>query len=213
MKRRLTRTLAVLLLTLGGWQVGEGAWIHAKAAMAQILIKRAWDQALAGRTAIHPWPWADTFPVARLTVPALDVDEIVLAGASGRTLAFGPGHMDGTAAPGAPGLSVISAHRDTHFRFLSAVKAGQSVILIDPAGIEHVYRVTETRVVDADKTALDATGETPRLALVTCYPFDSPMPGGRKRFVVFAEAQENAGSPPREVAGKSTIAIPVHPPI
>lgn len=188
MKRRLTHALAVLLFTLGGWQVGEGVWIHAKAALAQTLIKRAWDEALAGHKAMRPWPWADTFPVARLSVPALDVDEIVLAGASGRTLAFGPGHLDGTAAPGAPGLSVISAHRDTHFRFLSEVRAGQSIILTDPAGVEHSYRVTETRVVDADKTALDATGETPRLALTTCYPFDSATPSGPLRYVVFAEA-------------------------
>ena len=188
MKRRLPRALAALLFTLGGWQVGEGVWIHAKAALAQTLIKRAWDAALAGHKAMRPWPWADTFPVARLSVPALDVDEIVLAGASGRTLAFGPGHLDGTAAPGAPGLSVISAHRDTHFRFLSEVRAGQSIILTDPAGVEHSYRVTETRVVDADKAALDATGQTPRLALTTCYPFDSATPGGPLRYVVFAEA-------------------------
>ena len=103
MKRRLTQALAVLLFTFGGWQVGAGVWIYAKAALAQVLIKHAWDEALAGHKAMRPWPWADTYPVARLAVPALGVDEIVLAGASGRTLAFGPGHMDGTAAAGAPG--------------------------------------------------------------------------------------------------------------
>jgi sortase A len=100
--------------------------------------------------------------------------------------------MDGTAPPGSAGLSVISGHRDTHFRFLSEVKAGHTIILTDPAGMAHLYRVTETRVVDADKSALDATGETPQLALVTCYPFDSGTPGGPMRFVVFAEAASEA---------------------
>ncbi len=213
MRRGLARTLAALLLALGGWQVGEGVWIHAKAALAQTLIKHAWEEALAGHKAMRPWPWADTYPVARLSVPALDVDEIVLAGASGRTLAFGPGHVDGTAAPGAPGLSVISAHRDTHFRFLREVKAGQSVILTDPAGVPHAYRVTETRVVNVDKTALDATGETPRLALVTCYPFDSPTPGTRRRYVVFAEAETDATAPAKIPAPHSAIAIARRPPI
>lgn len=210
MKRRLTRTLAVLLLTLGGWQVGAGAWIHAKAALAQVLIKHAWDEALAGHKAMPPWPWADTHPVARLTVPALGVDEIVLAGAVGRTLAFGPGHVDGTAAPGAPGLDVISGHRDTHFRFLREIKPGESIILIDPAGVAHRYRVTETRVIDVDKTALDATGETPRLALVTCFPFDSPTPGTHRRYVVFAEARPDTTS---TAVAHSPIAIAPPPPI
>lgn len=195
MKRLLVQALAVLLFALGAWQVGEGAWIHAKAALAQILIKRAWAGTQAGGEAMRPWPWADTTPVARLWVPELGIDQIVLAGASGRTLAFGPGHLDGTAAPGAPGLAVISAHRDTHFSFLRDVKAGQTIVLTDRTGKRHTYRVTDLRVVDSDKTALDATGDTPRLALTTCYPFDATAPGGPMRYVVLAEAAPDTSEP------------------
>jgi sortase A len=194
-KRCLVQALAVLLFALGAWQVGEGAWIHAKAALAQALIKRAWAGAQAGGEAIRPWPWADTTPVARLSVPELGIDQIVLAGVSGRTLAFGPGHVDGTAAPGAPGLAVISAHRDTHFAFLRDIKTGQTVALTDRSGKRHLYRVTDTRVVDSDRMALDATGDTPRLALTTCYPFDATTPGGPMRYVVFAEAAPDASGP------------------
>ena len=63
----------------------------------------------------------------RLEAPDLGVRQIVLAGASGRTLAFGPGHMDGTAAPGASGHAVISGHRDTHFRFLQDLATGDAL--------------------------------------------------------------------------------------
>ncbi len=195
MKRRLVQALAVLLFALGAWQVGEGAWIHAKAALAQVLIKRAWAGAQAGGEAMRPWPWADTTPVARLWVPELGIDQIVLAGASGRTLAFGPGYLDGTAAPGAPSLAVISAHRDTHFSFLRDVKVGQTIVLTDRTGRRHTYRVVDMRVVDSDKTALDATGDTPRLALTTCYPFDATAPGGPMRYVVFAEAAPDTNGP------------------
>jgi sortase A len=185
MKRRVGHLLALLLFALGAWQIGEGAWIHAKAALAQVLIKRAW----ASGQPTHPWPWADTVPVARLSVPALGVDEIVLAGDSGRTLAFGPGHMDGTAMPGERGLGVISGHRDTHFEFLQKVEAGQAIVLTDAAGAAHRYRVTGTHIVDAKRVGLETEGETPRLALVTCYPFDAVSPGGPLRYVVFAEAE------------------------
>jgi sortase A len=121
-------------------------------------------------------------------VPALDVDEIVLAGASGRTLAFGPGHLDGTAAPGAPGLSVVSGHRDTHFRFLEDVQLGALIRVERPDGTWQDYRVTQTRVVNVETTriAQTATGR-PRLLLTTCYPFDAIVPGGPLRYLVLAE--------------------------
>ena len=49
---------------------------------------------------------------------------MVLAGASGRTLAFGPGHVDGTPLPGEHGNAVVSGHRDTHFAFLRDLRCG-----------------------------------------------------------------------------------------
>ena len=38
--------------------------------------------------------------MARLSVPRLGLERHVLAGAHGRSLAFGPGHLDGTPLPG-----------------------------------------------------------------------------------------------------------------
>lgn len=200
MRRRLALGLAGLLFALGGWQVGSAAWIHAKAQLAQFLIRDAWANtradtganAGAGSGAVRPWPWADTYPVARLAVPDLGIDQIVLAGASGRTLAFGPGHMDGTARPGAPGLSVISGHRDTHFRFLRHLKPGQAILLTDAQNVVWHFRVTSTEVVDSRRSGLAVAGGTPRLALVTCWPFDAVRTGGPLRYVVFAEAEPAA---------------------
>lgn len=188
MRHRIVYGIAGLLFALGGWQAGSAVWIHAKAALAQVLIKQAWADVEDGNGPAHPWPWADTSPVARLQVPALGVDAMVLAGASGRTLAFGPGHMDGTPLPGAPGLSVISGHRDTHFRFLRDLAVGQTILLTDAARRVHRFRVTDTSVADSETAALAIDGDSPRLALVTCYPFDAIRPGGPLRYVVFADA-------------------------
>ncbi len=110
--------LAPLLLAGGSLQVASGAYLHVKAWIAQELLRKAWEQSLAGDAQVKPWPWADTWPVARLRMPERDVDLIVLSGMTGRTLAFGPGHLQGSALPGRPGNSVIGGHRDTHFRFL-----------------------------------------------------------------------------------------------
>lgn len=185
-KRRTIWLMAVVLLGLGAWQLGHAAYIHAKALLAQQLLQRAWTQTQSGQTRVKPWPWADTYPVARLTLPARGVDLIVLAGASGRTLAFGPGHLDGTPLPGTAGNSVLSAHRDTHFAFLRQVRAGDTIQVEGAKGLPVRYVVAETRVVDQRDVSVLQASAGAQLTLVTCYPFDAIRPGGPLRYVVVA---------------------------
>lgn len=175
----------VLLLLIGVWQVGHGVWIHAKAHLAQYLLQRAWARTLDGERDARPWPWADTRPVARLRVPAHGIDLIVLDGVSGRTLAFAPGHASGSPAPGAPGTAVISGHRDTHFRFLAALRAGDEIVVETPGRPPSRFRVVDTAVVDSRVAVLRAA-DGPALALLTCYPFDALRAGGPLRWVVTA---------------------------
>ncbi|HSE78383.1 MAG TPA: class GN sortase [Alphaproteobacteria bacterium] len=191
----MTRTLRFAvagLLGLALWQLAAGLWIPAKAALAQTLIERAWRAARAGTPEARPWPWADTWPVARLEAPAAGEKVYVLADASGRSLAFGPGHLAGTATPGTPGLSVIAAHRDTHFRFLRRLSAGDWLFVERADGARIAYRVTDMRIVDARTARIFDEIERPTLALVTCYPFDGLWPGTPLRYVVTAEAESVA---------------------
>jgi sortase A len=187
--------LVVALAAVGVWQVGHGVWIPAKARLAQHLLQRAWARTLAGEADVKPWPWADTWPVARLRVPAHDVDLIVLDGASGRTLAFAPGHAAGSAAPGAPGTTIVGGHRDTHFGFLERVRAGEEVVLEAPGRPPARYVVRETVVVDSRTAVIRRDADGAALALVTCYPFDAVQPRGPLRYVVIAEAADGAGAP------------------
>ena len=185
--RRLALGVAALLVALGLWQLGQAGWIHAKALVAQGLLERAWARAEDGEAEARPWPWGDTWPVARLEVPRLGVDLIVLAGASGRTLAFGPGHHDGTAAPGEVGNAIISGHRDTHFQFLQHLERGDELWLRAPGGAQQRYVVGGATIVDYRQARLPLETEIPRLTLVTCYPFATLTPGGPLRYLVFAE--------------------------
>ncbi len=180
-------TVAVAaLLALGFWNLGQGAYIPAKAWLAQELMQRAWLRVTAGDDRAAPWPWADTWPVARLSAEGRDVDLIVLAGGSGRTLAFGPGHLEASALPGEAGNTVIAGHRDTHFAFLRDVEAGELLGLESIDGERHVYQVTGTDVVDSRTGSLVLDTGVATLTLVTCYPFDTLEPGGPYRYVVTA---------------------------
>ncbi|MGF1608229.1 MAG: class GN sortase, partial [Kiloniellales bacterium] len=187
--------------------------IHGKAWLAQILLERTWQASLAdGGRAMRPWPWADTYPVARLKVPARGIDQIVLAGASGRSLAFAPGHLDGTARPGATGHSVISGHRDTHFRFLRDLAPGDAIELQRPDGLWRRYVVRDSQVIDARDARFSAGDGQAALTLVTCYPFDAILPGGRLRYLVFAEDSAAAALGPKRVVSTMPSTISSTPP-
>ena len=180
--------LAVLLLGLGAWQLGGAVWIYAKARVAQVLLEQAWVTRLTEGEAAPPWPWADTHPVARLSVPALGVDQIVLAGATGRTLAFGPAHVDGSALPGEAGHAILTGHRDTHFGFLERLEAGALLWVQRADGAWQRYRVAGSEVLDSRKAEVAPDAGRPVLSLVTCWPFDAIDPGTPWRYVVTAEA-------------------------
>jgi sortase A len=182
------RALVAVLVAAGAWQLGHGLSIPLKARLAQYLLHRAWALTLAGESRVKPWPWADTWPVARLSVPAHGVDLIVLADVSGRTLAFGPGHVPASALPGAPGMAIVTGHRDTHFRFLEHVEPGEEILVEVPGRSPSRFRVRETSVVDSRTAAIAGDGSAAVLALLTCYPFDAVVPGGPLRYVVIAEA-------------------------
>lgn len=184
--------LIVGLLGLGAWQVGGATWIHGKALVAQVLLEQSWQNRLAGQPdyAAKPWPWADTSPLARLEIPRLGVDQIILSGASGRTLAFGPGHLRGTALPGTKGHSVISGHRDTHFTFLRDLDPGDELHVQRSDGHTVTYRVTGHQVIDARDAHFSDTPDRAAITLVTCYPFNALEPNGPLRYVVFTEALE-----------------------
>lgn len=186
--RCMLRIIVVICLASAVITLAIGFWIPAKAAVAQYLLERAWDKEQSGLAESKPWPWADTSPIARLSIPDLDASWIVLSGATGRTLAFAPAHMDGSAYPGADGVTVIAGHRDTHFAVLAKLQAGMEILTEDTDGELHRFRVTSLEVVDSTTTAIRLDAESPRLMLTTCYPFDAVTPGGPLRYVVLADA-------------------------
>jgi sortase A len=182
------KAAALLVLVLGTWQFGRGAWIQAKAWLAQGLIAHAWSQTLDGDRGVKPWRWADTWPVAKLSAPRLSLERYVLSGADGAAMPFGPGHMHGTALPGAPGNSVLGGHRDTHFAFMRRLRPGDDLIVERPDGVRVSFRVATTYILDRQDTWVAKQDGPTRLTLVTCYPFDALGADGPLRYVVIALA-------------------------
>ena len=107
-------------------------------------------------------------PVARLVIPAIDLDEIVLEGVGPVELNGGPGHFPGSVLPGEAGNSIVSAHRDRHFRRVGELGVGSRIRTETRKGsVEWV--ITERRIVSRDTPSLFEESEA-TLTLTTCWP-------------------------------------------
>src|SRR5215813_2422805 len=183
---QMPRFFLPLLLALAGLALfGHGAYIHAKALLAQVLLERAFTQSIASGHPVKPWSWADTWPVARIEVKRLHARAVVLAGSSGQALAFGPGHVELTPNAGERGVAVYSAHRDTHFRFLRNVVVGDEIDVTRSDGKTFRYRADTTAVVRYDQSGIDPLAGGYELVLTTCWPFDALTPGP-ERYILHA---------------------------
>jgi sortase A len=97
--------------------------------------------------------------------------------------------MAASAEPGARGVAVFAAHRDTHFAFLKSVKPGDPVT-VETANGARTFTVTHAEVVRWDASGIVPNDNgSPRMALVTCWPLDAKSPGPM-RYVVWAELSD-----------------------
>ena len=160
-----------LMLSFAGGRYAVG---FAKADQA----RDAWEEAEARgavaqtRTAAlrqipQPAP-VDGTPVARLVIPHIDLDEIVLEGIDVDDLNAGPGHLPGSVLPGERGNSIVSAHRDRHFTHFDALTVGDTVVTESRVG-RTTWVIVSQRVVDKNDPALFRTSDA-TLTLTTCWP-------------------------------------------
>jgi sortase A len=156
----------------------RAAWESAEAKSTLALARSAMRRAGA-REVI-----AAGAPVARLVIPRLALDEIVLEGVGDDELNAEPGHMPGTALPGEVGNSVVSAHRDRHFNHLDAISVGDT-ITTESGALKQTWVVVGKRIVGKNEPAL-FPAKDPTLTLTTCWPirYIGPAP---ERLIVTAK--------------------------
>ncbi len=181
-KSQLPLTRAAILVLVAAGLTGvvlicNGLYIKAKAELSQYLLMRSFSAVLAGDKQARPWPWADFTVAALISVPRLNRSAIVLEGATGQALAFGPALVNGTPEPGDPGTSVIAAHRDTHFEWLKDVLPGDMVSVTTRDGVKKLFRAGDGRIATWDDNGINTAAFGRHLALATCWPFDAQTRG------------------------------------
>jgi sortase A len=187
---KVLRFFTALILLAGTCLTARAAYMRAKGDLAGILIRRAWEHTAQSGEPRAPWPWADMHPMARLQIPRLGYDEIVLDAATPRSLAFGPALLLSGAPVGKPGNVVLAGHRTSWFLPLKQVAQGDKIQIAwfdtrRGALYERSYTVDLIQVVEPQDVTLLVPTSRDALTLVTCYPFGS-SPHSPLRFVVRA---------------------------
>ena len=181
------KRLIFLFAVLGLSFFAYGAYIPAKAILAQYLINDAWNDSIRSGDTHKPWKWADMHPVMKLSTDKHNQELIILSGDKGNSLAFAPGHNVFSYMPNQGGTTVISAHRDTHFEFLQDVLITDIFELTDRNNKTTSYQVSDIKIIDATKQEIAIHSNQDELKLITCYPFDALIARGPLRYVVTAK--------------------------
>jgi sortase A len=178
-KRFLTFPVSTLLRGLGLVLLAYVAVQYFAMWASQQRLAREWAQERKVGTAD---PRAG---LTRLVIPKIDLDAIVVEGASDSALLAGPGHLEDTPKAGESGNTIIAGHRDTFFRRVHELRPGDKLIL-RRMGREFQYRVVSSAVVDPDNADVLADTRTARVTLITCFPqhYIGPAP---KRLIVKAD--------------------------
>jgi sortase A len=130
--------------------------------------------------------------IARIELPSIGVDKIVVAGVDKDDLKKGPGHYPETPLPGQLGNSAIAGHRTTFgqpFIDVDQLQIDDEIVVTTLAG-RYVYRVTGQQIVSPRDSHVITTTDptTATLTLTSCHPKYS----ARERIIIFSELDEEA---------------------
>jgi sortase A len=131
-----------------------------------------------------PPPTAEGDAMARIRIPDIGVDKIVVEGVQVSDLKRGPGHYPDSPLPGQPGNAAIAGHRTTYgapFNRIDELVEGDEILVTTAQGAFR-YVVREQLIVSPDQVEVLANFGDDRLTLTACHPKYS----ARQRIVVVA---------------------------
>ncbi|MDM8560000.1 class D sortase [Candidatus Parabeggiatoa sp. HSG14] len=185
---RWGNTILAIAIGMTTWQFSQGKEVYVQSWLAHSLLHTAWVRTQASGHQVKPWPWANTWPLARLYVPRLNLDQIILSRANEGMSAFALGHSDSSVQPGELGNSVLNAvHHNTYFSFLKSLKLGDMLVLESFRSGRWHYQISAIYIVDKTDTYWVEPSLNRRLTLVSCYPCTGK---NNRRYVVIAEEVE-----------------------
>lgn len=190
---KLTKWLALLLIVGGVLFIGYGVFSIVDTKAQTENSKNEAEKVIQSHD-IEEWVDKDSeriVPPIGDAVGLLEIDKIdgtlpIVEGTDPDDLEKGVGHYKGSYYPDENGQIVLSGHRDTVFRRAGELAIGDELRIVLPHG-EFSYKITSTKIVDADdRTIITLDNTKEELILTTCYPF-SYIGNAPERYIIYAE--------------------------
>ena len=121
--------------------------------------------------------------LTKISIPRIQLEDVVLEGASSHSLLLGPAHLADTAEPGASGNVVIAGHRDTFFRHVHSLRYGDDIYIVR-GGKRFHYVVRSRRIVEPTNLSVLRQTNDGELTLITCYPTHAIGPAPQRLIIV-----------------------------
>ena len=187
---KVMRATCYFLLTVGVAALGYVGYVSADSKAYQVVEKEKFTQAMERETLIQavvshrPAILREGDVIGEIQVPRLGLDAMVVQGDSAGNLQRAVAHISNSALPGEWGNVALAGHRDTFFRPLRDIRAGDEIRLKTAEGAFE-YRVQSIEIVGFRDTQVLEPSSGRDLTLITCFPFSfvGRAPG---RFVVRA---------------------------
>jgi LPXTG-site transpeptidase (sortase) family protein len=203
-------TLGLIVLLFAAYEVwGKAAIVNAEQndLDQQLAQQFASPQASASLGKAEPPPLAGG-ALARLYIPRLDKNWVVVQGVTQKDIRYAPGHYPNTAMPGEVGNFSVAGHRNRAiFWDLDQLKVGDPIV-VETAQVFYVYTVTQSHVVLP--TAVQVVAPVPNkpgarataamLTLTTC----NPKFNNYQRLIVHAQlasTMQRSQGRPAEIGG------------
>jgi sortase A len=142
-------TFGMVVLLLAAYEIwGKGAIIHAHQSDLNNQLSQAWGNPAVGASATPsvgapPPGWA----IARLYIPKLNLQWVVVEGVDLKDIRYAPGHYPGTAMPGQLGNFSVAGHREPGiFWDLDRVQPGDDLV-VETRTNWYVYQVFQNHIV------------------------------------------------------------------
>jgi LPXTG-site transpeptidase (sortase) family protein len=178
-RRQIVAHVLILVGTvLCTYVVGTYVWMYAQ----QKILLRRWSEHAAANS------------LTKISIPRIQLEDVVLEGASSHSLLLGPAHLTETAEPGASGNVVIAGHRDTFFRHVHSLRYGDDIYIVR-GGKRFHYVVRSRRIVEPTNLSVLRQTNDGELTLITCYPTHAIGPAPQ-RLIVVAKLMSEPLSPP-----------------
>jgi sortase A len=163
------RTALIVLAVAFGLVAGGFVVTNTYATLWQQRLDARWATMIASGESAAPIPGQ---PVAKIIIPRLDIERVVLEGTDREVLRRAPAHAPGTVLPGGAGNSVIRGHRllwSGPFRDLDQLGLGSEIHVQTLEGTA-LYLVAGIFRQDGNRVDMFEDTSLPYLTLVTSDP-------------------------------------------